>query len=198
MSTTANTPKKDIIYELTYGQHWLPQLEPDFNPGKVILQRRGDVLEIEAILTDSDIHDSPAAFNDEAYRHGDVFELFIKAEGSSTYYEIHVTPSNVLLQLRFTVGEPLDLDKARIWDSQFLESGTEHFDGGWKARLKVPLSKLTSQNPIPALWKIACGRYDYIPNENGRRRSRISNTAPLTAPNFHRHQEWPVYDLGGQ
>ena len=182
-------------HELIYGQSWQPELDPGFNPGKVILQRCGDTLEVEAILTDSEIHDPGAKFNEEAYRFSDVFELFIKAEGDTLYHELHVTPSNVLLQLRFEVGKPLNVETAKIHEP-ILTSSVERTETGWIARYSLPLGNITQLRPIPNLWEIACGRYDYKPNAPEGTRPRIANTAALSAPNFHLHHEWPVLDLG--
>ncbi len=194
---TSTIKMSSPIYELVYGQSWQPELDAGFNPGKVTVRRCGDILEVEAVLTDSDIHDPPAAFNDMAYTKGDVFELFIKAEGDGHYHEIHVTPSNVLLQLRFKVGEigKIAIEKALVWEP-LLTSSIERFEGGWIARFSLPLANVTDQRPFPALWKISCGRYDYASKATEGTRPRISNTAPLTVANFHRHDEWPVLDLG--
>jgi len=188
--STASIP---TVHELTYGQPWLPAPQAEFHPGRVRLERRGDILEVEARLTDPEIHDPPAEFNDEAYRHGDVFELFLKAEGEVMYHEIHVTPSNVLLQLRFADGKlPGAIADALVWEP-LLESSTERTGEGWIARYRLDLARFTQLRPIPADWRIACGRYDY--QEGGKTRV-ISNTAPLTLPKFHRHWEWPVIHLG--
>lgn len=184
----------NTVHELKYGQSWLGDDEkPLRNPGTVRLERRGDTLFVEARLRDENICDPEAKFNDEAYKHGDVFELFIKGEGDDHYHEIHVTPSNVLLQLRFEVGEkrPFNLEKARVWEP-LLKSSTEKVDGGWIARYEVPLANLSDQKPLPTRWQVGCGRYDYQP---GLEKPVMTNTAPLTVCDFHRHAEWPVYEL---
>jgi hypothetical protein len=196
MPTMSDSPStQSPVHELIYGQSWQPELDPRFNPGKVILQRCGDTLELKAILTDNEIHDPRAEFNEYAYTKGDVFELFLKAEGDDVYHEIHVTPSNVLLQLRFSVNEPLNVDKAKVWEP-LLNSSVERFEGGWIARYSLPLGNVTQLRPIPTRWKFGCGRYDYNPNAPEGTRPTISNTAPLTVANFHRHGEWTLLDLG--
>jgi len=186
-------PLADGSYELTYGQPWLPAPSPTFNPGTVRIAREGDRLKIEARLTDWDIHDPCAKFNETAFQSGDVFELFIRAEGDAHYHEIHVTPGNALLQLRFTAGESLDLEKALVWEP-LLASATEAVEGGWVARFDLPLANITGRSPLPTRYRIGCGRYDYQP---GQAKPVISNTAPLTEPNFHRYEEWPVYEFAG-
>ena len=188
-----STQSKPTVHELVYGQSWKPTLDASFQPATVRVTKHGDVLELEARLMDSHIHDVPAAFNEEAYRKCDVFELFLKAEGDEHYHELHVTPSNVLLQLRFRVGMPLEVEPAKVWEA-IMTSSTERVEGGWIARFTLPLTHFTEQRPVPNLWKIGCGRYDYDASK-GEKGLTFSNTAPLTAPNFHRHWEWPVLDL---
>lgn len=184
------------MHTLTYGLHWKETPDPAFQPGTVQVKRVGDTLELEARLCDKAIHSPGAKFNDMAYTKSDVFELFIKGEGDSHYHEIHVTPDNVLLQLRFEVGakRPFDIDKALVWEP-LLESSTERFDGGWIARFSVPLANICSQSPLPTAWKISCGRYDYQQTGDGTFKALFSNTAPLTVADFHRHEEWPVLSL---
>ena len=186
-------PLADGSYELTYGQAWLPAALPQFNPATVRVARRGDHLHVEARFVDPAICDPQARFNDIAFLRGDVFELFIRAEGDAHYHEIHVTPGNALLQLRFTAGGSLDLDEALVWEP-LLTSTTERVEGGWVARFDLPLANITAQTPLPTRYRIGCGRYDYQP---GQASPVISNTAPLTEANFHRYEEWPLYDFAG-
>jgi len=187
------TPLAGGSYELTYGQSWLPSPTPTLNPATVRIALEGDHLKVEARFTDGNIQDPCAKFNETAFGKGDVFELFIRAEGDAHYHEIHVTPGNALLQLRFRAGESLDLKNALVWE-RLLTSSTERVEGGWVARFDLPLVNITSQSPLPTRFRIACGRYDYQP---GQARPIISNTAPLSEPNFHRHHEWPWYDFAG-
>jgi len=184
------------MHTLTFGQTWKETLDPGFQPATVLLRRVGDTLELEARLCDSAIHCPEARFNEMAYTKGDVFELFIKGEGDSRYHEIHVTPDNVLLQLRFEVGakRPFDIPKALVWEP-LLASSTERVDGGWIARFSIPLANLSSQSPLPTGWKIGCGRYDYQAVGEGVFKPVLSNTAPLTIADYHRHEEWPVLDF---
>lgn len=183
------------VHELVYGQSWKPVPEPGFNPATVRLAKKGDLLEIEARLHGLPIVDPEARFNDAVYKRGDVFELFLRAKEDEVYHEIHITPSNVLLQLRFAVGasRPFSIEQAKVWEPLLQSSSTERFDGGWIARMCLPLTNLTGQRPIPVFWQIGCGRYDY-PQIGAR--PVISNTAPLSIPDFHRIEEWPVLDLG--
>jgi hypothetical protein len=180
-------------HTLTFGQSWQPALSPGFNPGEVEVVRRGEILEVTARLTDPAIFDLPAEFNESAYIKCDVFELFILAVGDEFYHEIHVTPSNTRLQLRFSrfASRPFKIKEALVWES-LIETSTERVEGGWVARYRCPLANLTSLRPIPKLWKIACGRYDYC----GEGKRNISNTAPLPEADFHLHDHWTVVDLG--
>jgi len=175
---------------LTYRQGWRESLEPGFNPGTVRIEQQGDIIKVEAHLVDDHIVDPDVKLNDHAYNQGDVFELFIMAEGESHYHELHTTPGGVRLQLKFVVGERLDVKKATRWDDFFTVT-TERVSDGWKACLTIPVAHISDLKPTPTRWKIACGRYDYRPDGS----KILSNTAPLRLCSFHRHHEWPVYDL---
>src|SRR5262249_17228259 len=88
------------ITELKMQQGWLPQLEPDFLPATVRVRWSADAMLVEAELSDVDMFNPAKNFNDVAYNLGDVFEMFVRPEWQSAYYEVHVTPSNQVLQLR--------------------------------------------------------------------------------------------------
>src|SRR5690606_248272 len=133
-------------------------------------ERKGDTLEIEAQLTDADICCHPAELNDEAYKQSDVFELFIRAEGDSHYHELHISPDNALLQLRFPGPRngPLDVEKAKVWEPLFTSS-TERTADGWTVKMSLPLANVSGQQPLPGRWQISFGRYDYRKQPDGSR-----------------------------
>jgi hypothetical protein len=179
----------------TLRQNWQQAPDEGFNPGEVSVTFHGDSLEVEARFIDRHIRDYPAKFNDLAFLNGDVFEVFLMAEGDDDYHEVHVTPSNVLLQLHLRCGnrprDPQDAVDSRVWQP-LVESSTELIDGGWIARVVCDLANFTKQRPLPNQWRAAFCRYDY---PDGAQNPIVSSTAPLTARDFHRYQEWHILSL---
>ena len=101
------------------------------------------------------------------------------------YYELHVTPSNSILQLRFDGEEtrrPLD---ERMVSTPVFSSHTWVTPEGWSVFARIPLPPLSPQ-PCGE-WRLSFGRYDYTPPEPN---PVISSTSPHTVCNFHRKEEW--------
>ena len=94
-----------------YGQPWLPKNEPDFAPGRIFIARENDDLLIRTELNDAHVMNDSFPFNFPAFKQCDAFEIFLGPADEKAYYELHVTPSNSVLQLRFD-GE---------WEAKSLE-----------------------------------------------------------------------------
>src|SRR5208282_1675196 len=83
------------------GQAWLEKAEPDFAPALVRVGWRENSLLLFAELTDRDIFTRATAPNQRMWELGDTFEIFLGLLGEPSYAELHVTPNNLHLQLRF-------------------------------------------------------------------------------------------------
>ncbi|MCX7915927.1 MAG: hypothetical protein N3A53_06450, partial [Verrucomicrobiae bacterium] len=81
-------------------QGWRDQPEPRFRPGTVRVASHCSHLVVAAELVDDDIFNPITKFNEAAFPHGDVFEMFFRPEWQEAYYELHVSPVNQLFQLR--------------------------------------------------------------------------------------------------
>lgn len=84
-----------------YGQAWRAEDETGLAPAAVALAHHQGELAIYAELSDTDIFNPVREHGAHAYQHGDVFEIFLRAEGAENYFEHHVTPGNITLQLSF-------------------------------------------------------------------------------------------------
>jgi len=84
-----------------FGQPWLPQADSAFAPGRVAVGLAWNELLIHAELTDAPPMQDVFPFNFPAFMQCDVFEIFLGPAGEGAYYELHVTPSNSVLQLYF-------------------------------------------------------------------------------------------------
>jgi len=179
-----NTAEKSPITWL-YGQPWLPQPEHDFAPGSVAVGLTGNELVIRAVLTDVHPMQDLFALNVPAFMQCDAFEIFLGPADEKAYYELHVTPSNSILQLYFDGTEAEKTLEERMVAKQLFSSRTELTPEGWSVEARIPLKGLfPGDHPE---WLLSFGRYDYTP---GRPKPVISTTSPHTVCSFHRKHEW--------
>ena len=181
MDSIENTP-----FTWSYGQSWLPQPEPAFAPGKVTVGFSENELLIRAELTD--LHPMRDVFplNFPAFMQCDAFEIFLGPSDENAYYELHVTPSNSILQLYFDgTGTEKSLEERTVANTLFT-SKTTITPSGWSVEARIPLKGLfAGENPE---WFLSFGRYDYTP---GTPKPVISSTSPHAVCGFHRKHEWP-------
>jgi hypothetical protein len=170
----------------SFGQPWLPQPEPAFAPGKVIIGLFEDELVIRAVLTDVHPMQDVFALNFPAFMQCDAFEIFLGPSDEKAYYELHVTPSNSILQLYFDGTDAKKTLEERAVAKPLFTSRTELTPEGWSVEARIPLQGLfPGDHPE---WLLSFGRYDYTP---GASTPVISTTSPHAACGFHRKHEWP-------
>jgi hypothetical protein len=176
---------KSLPYTWPFGQPWLPQTEPAFAPGRVVIGLSGNELVIRAELSDAHVMREVFPFNFPAFKQCDAFEIFLGPADEKTHYEFHVTPSNSVLQLRFDgVGEAQTMEERLIAEPLF-NSETSLTPEGWSVIVRIPLDGLfPTMHPE---WLLSFGRYDYTP---GQTQPVISSTSPHVICNFHRREEW--------
>ena len=200
--------KATPLVEWPLHQNWLAAPEPGLQPGVVRLNWSENALLVEAELTDLDIFNPITGFNQVAYGDGDVFEIFIRPEAQPAYYEIHVTPHNQVLQLRWKDADairgpkpsgtrdqvlaPFKVDHARITSETRIDTAANK----WFVRAEVPFALImeTGQIQPGARWFCSFCRYDYT---RGRQQPVVSSTSPHTVCNFHRQQEWQPIEFPG-
>ena len=108
--------------EWDFDQPWLAAREEAFQPGRVRLSPQGALLCFAADLVDDSARRTRYPFNYSAFTECDAFEIFLYREGDAHYHELHVTPTNSLLQLRLSVDSPADTNPV---DMLLFESTTE-------------------------------------------------------------------------
>jgi hypothetical protein len=183
MSTIEQSP-----FTWHYGQPWLPQSEPEpaFAPGHVTFGLSGSDLVIRAVLTDVHPMQDVFALNFPAFMQCDAFEIFLGPSDEKAYYELHVTPSNSILQLYFDGSGAQKTLEERAVTKPLFTSRTELTPQGWSVEARIPLKGLfPGDHPE---WLLSFGRYDYTPGQPG---PVISTTSPHAVCGFHRKHEWP-------
>ena len=178
---------------LSFQQSWLTKPESDFEPGYVRLGCFENTFLVYARLRDQEPKNLSARWNEDAWKLGDVIELFLRVDGCRDYYELHVTPENQRLQIRFPESSSASTRKIipeewKVDESLFSSiARVNRARSGWEAFLSVDLASLFGREWLSRSFHFLMGRYDYQP---GRKLPVLSATAPITIPRFHRLHEW--------
>lgn len=181
-------------------QAWLGFNGPDpINPGWTRARWSPEELRFEAVFTGKGAHNRASRLNDRTWELGDICEVFLLVPGARTYLELHVTPENQRLQLkwpfdgleRFRAGAAR-LEDFTVNDPTWIDSETEVAIEAWIARMRIPTAVLGLPTLTRGLlFHAAVCRYDCTLGAE----PRLSSTAPLTAPNYHRLAEWEPLTL---
>lgn len=182
------------IPAISMQQSWRPELEPDFAPAAVRAGWRDETLHVFAELTDADIFTHAMRNNERLWEKGDVFEIFLRPEVQSTYFEFHVAPNNIQLQLRFPDAQAVlqhQPEHFMVASPQLFASAAwiEAGEKRWRVSAKIPAASVCEKNvPMAGTkWHFSFSRYDYT---HGREKPVISSTSPHVVSRFHRQEEW--------
>lgn len=162
-----------------------------------------DHLYVRAELDDKDIYALHTEHNSRTWD-DDVFELFVQPrQGSDRYYEFHVTPRNITLQLGF----PSTDREGRVFRDHIFDGGMQSAvtldgiindwkqkDRGWVVEIAIPFSAFSEAAPPPddgTVWHVAFCRYDYSyylhdhPHEADERAVETSSSVAFPRRGFH-------------
>jgi hypothetical protein len=180
-------------------QAWLSDKEPGFRPGRVRTGWTDEALIVFAELDDDDIFNPATELNEHFYKHGDVFEMFLRPTGRDAYYEFHVGPQNQKFQMRIPSAADFaalrgvaGIPPAWMISQRQIESRVEVSPeaGQWKVLAAIPFDMVAEvQRPqAGARWMFSFCRYDYSrPNP----RPVLSSTSPHHQPvSYHSQAEW--------
>lgn len=155
-------------------------------PGKAQLICEDGNLILTADFIDSDIGNSATKNNEKTWKTGDVCEFFFQPAGREDYYEFHVTPNGITLQLHIPKVELL---RVVPFEEQIFESGFKSEakieDGHWTAKMIIPLSALGKNARFEGSLFAVC-RYNYNKGWDGPEQT---SSTPLPT-SFHSPGEW--------
>lgn len=154
--------------------------------GKAKLICDGKNLILTADFTDSDIGNSAVKNNEKTWKTGDVCEFFFQPAGREDYYEFHVTPNGITLQLHIPKVELLRIVpfEKQIFESNF-KSEAKIENGHWTSKMIIPLSAL-GENAQFENGRFAVCRYNYNKNWD---EPEHTCTTPLP-DGFHSPDKW--------
>jgi len=191
------------VTPLPLQQAWLPAAEIAFLPAQVWLAATHDSFAIIAELEDHDIATAAQTHNDPLWDLGDVFEIFVRHTARPEYFEFHIAPNNVTLDLRYP-----KLYASRADGVELYMLTEPHFSAQavclpskklWRVAACLPVANLVTDESLvaaPSVWQFSFCRYDCGPN----RGPAVSSTSPHKAAGFHRAEEWltflaPPFDI---
>jgi hypothetical protein len=177
------------------GQLWLGRTpQKNLRPGWARLGWRPNFLELTFVFSGGPARNAARQLNERTWELGDVGELFIRPDGAAHYLEIHFTPENQRLQLRFPLGGiarlrsgASPLETFIVTDPDWVFSATHIAADFWTAQARIPAAALgfaTLANGL--VFQTAVCRYDCGMTST----PTLSATAALTAPFFHQLDEW--------
>lgn len=183
---------------VSFQQGWREDLQEGFRPAAVRTGWDDRHLLVYAELEDDDIFNPVTGYNEPAFQHGDVFEMFLRPVGQDAYFEIHVSPLNQKFQLRIPSAEIFKAPKLvpgipPEWFIRDVEIESRVLVdlqcGCWRVLAMIPLN-LVSENKRTAFgdeWCFSFCRYDYT---RGGQAPVLSSTSPHKVINYHRQEEW--------
>ncbi|HZO88676.1 MAG TPA: hypothetical protein VFB38_10095 [Chthonomonadaceae bacterium] len=181
---------------LAFEQRWRQTPEAGLKPGHVKVGRCENALWALAEMEDEDIFNLADAHNQPTWELGDVFEVFAQPQGEPGYIEVHVTPENYRLYLRFPdetairrvrAGEQRHADYVQDPEALVSYTWVHRQENFWRALLKLPL--LVSPG---AVWRLSFCRYDATHGAQ----PVAASTSPYTVADFHRPSEWWLFLVG--
>lgn len=192
-----------LVFEpWTMGQAWRDDVQEGFRPAAVRLGWHPEALWVLADLSDDYIVSDSTDHNQDLWTLGDVFEVFIARRDSPWYLELHVTPHNHRLHLRWTAEGFADIrDKKKTLDDFRADPGAfeswvrQAPDGqGWQVLMRIPASILPDGEDFSAGGRldISFSRYDVGAQGTPE---ILSSTSPHTKLNYHLRSEWRSVEL---
>ena len=146
-----------------------------------------------AEMVDHDVYHDATSDNQRMWELGDVFEVFYRHPGDQGYHEVHVTPKSHRMHLHFPSDRTIqrirsgDDNHSRYFaETRDLVAEARITDTGWTALLGIP-----RVNSVGDQIMLSLCRYDAHPNGA----PTFSTSSPHTVADFHRPQDWPIYEL---
>lgn len=173
-----------------------------FETGELPAERGAGALAVEdgalhvcAAFEDSDIGNSATENNTKTWLTGDVLECFVQPAGTGDYYEFHVTPEGITLQLHLP---PIERFRTIPFEQEICEAGlkakAQKFPERnlWCGELIVPFKGIGLNRDKLNGTRFAICRYNYNKNWS---EPEISSTGLFPGGTFHCPSQWHRIEL---
>ncbi len=164
--------------------------QPCQEGGCAALTAEKDSFRIHALFHDSDIFNTAKVNNERTWTTGDVCEFFIQPAGQDDYFEFHVTPEGITLQLHLP---PVSRMGSVPFEKQIFESGMTHRvqvrrkENYWYAVMCIPFAGMRITEKEAWGSRFAVCRYNY---SHGQEKPEMSSTAYFPDTGFHNPSRW--------
>jgi len=165
-------------------------------PGSVRIAWCPDALMVRGELSDDDVFTRAKQDSEYFWELGDVFEIFLEAEESGFYTEMHIAPGNLRLHLKIRpedyaamVAHEVSPGDLTVTPPGF-ESRFELIPGGWAAEAVIPVEAVDPKGLLTeeSRWWASFCRYNAW--KDGRP-PELTSTSPHGHPaNFHSRTDW--------
>jgi len=176
-------------------------LESHFQPGWARVRWNETALLFDIVFVGRQPRNRARQLNERTWELGDIAEIFLQQEGSPEYIELHVTPENQRLQLRWTPegfaafrAQAATLEDFTIGDARWIESASQIGEKSWSVSARLPAAALQPGSAglsRSSAWRGAVCRYDCTAGPD----VTYSSTAPLRELSYHRREEWDRLEL---
>jgi hypothetical protein len=177
-------------------QTWLQVPQQEFAPGLVFTGWKEADFFVFAELIDVDIFTFAKEHQQRLWMLGDTFEIFLRHPDQEAYFEFHIAPNNLRLQLRFPdagaaarVGRSKQFEEVMMERDAFISrTWVKPEIQRWFVLARIPGRLLDQKDNLSgSQWSFSFCRYDYTREQNV---PVISSTSPHRRPDFHRQYEW--------
>lgn len=169
---------------------------PGFSAGAVRVVWCPDALLVRADLRDEEVFTRATGDSQYFWEMGDVFEIFLEAEGAGYYTEMHVAPGNHRMHMRIRPEDYLSMKAGTLRPADLMvrppefESRCEAVPGGWSIEAVIPAEAVQPAGRISgdSRWRGSFCRYDA--GSDGRAPVLSSTSCHRGEANFHARADW--------
>jgi hypothetical protein len=183
------------VPSLPMRQAWLPAPDPGLRRAQVWLAATTTSFVVLAELDDVDIHSRGERHNDPLWDLGDVFEIFVRQTARPDYFEFHVAPNGVTVDLHY----PWLYASRANGVGQYMRAETlfrscaiaDPARNRWRVAAEIPVDRLVPPECArgKGTWQFSFSRYDCGPG----RPEVVSSTSAHAIADFHRAEEWLLF-----
>lgn len=178
-------------------QAWRGSLERNFRPGWARAHWEPAALHFDILFMGGGARNKARSLNERTWTLGAIAEIFLMQPDLGCYIELHITPENQRLQLRWPVGAIAEMQSGKrplsdflVWDEAWVQSSSCVTEKDWQVSVTIPVSVVDPRRGARfhagTTLLANVSRYDYPVGPE----PILSATAPLREAFYHRWEDW--------